>query len=172
MPCCTTIQCPASVDDEAVQIEVEAVLHRRAVDLGDQPARGRERRPVDADALADVDELLRRLARMLAASAAHENAELALQRVEPALERAEHARRDAGGVPVHPHHGAERLEPERMRETAQQLVAPVMMHDRLADDRAEPRHARGQPGRHAAAVQGQIGAAGAARHEGESMSAS
>ena len=36
---------PAAVvgDDEAVQIELEAVLHRGAVDLGDQPARSRQR---------------------------------------------------------------------------------------------------------------------------------
>ena len=64
-------------DDEAVQVEVEAVLHRRAVDLGDQPARLRQRRAVEADALADRDQLVRRLARMLAAPAADMDAELA-----------------------------------------------------------------------------------------------
>ena len=69
-----------------------------------------------------------------------------------------HAGGDARRVPVHPHHRAERLEPERMRQPAQQLVAPVVMDDRLADDRAEPRHALGEPGRHAAAVQRQVGA--------------
>ena len=67
-------------DDEAVQVEIEAVLHRRAVDLGDEPARLRERRAVDAGALADRDQLMRRLARMLAAPAADMNAELAAQR--------------------------------------------------------------------------------------------
>ena len=40
-------------DDEAVQVEVEAVLHRGAVDLGDQAARLGQRGAVDADALAD-----------------------------------------------------------------------------------------------------------------------
>ena len=47
---------PVVGDDEAVQIEVEAVLHGGAVDLGDQPARPRERRAVEADALADGDQ--------------------------------------------------------------------------------------------------------------------
>jgi hypothetical protein len=61
-----------------VQIEIEAVLHGGAVDLGDQPARRRQRRAVEADALADRDQLLRRLARMLAAPAADMDAELAL----------------------------------------------------------------------------------------------
>ena len=37
-------------DDEAVQVELEAVLHRGAVDLGDQPARPRQRRAVEAGA--------------------------------------------------------------------------------------------------------------------------
>ena len=64
-------------DDEAVQVEVEAVLHRGAVDLGDEPAGLRERRAVEADALADRDQLVRRLPRMPAAAAADVDAELA-----------------------------------------------------------------------------------------------
>ena len=141
MPCCTTTQLAVVGDDEAVQVEVEAVLHGGAVDLGDQPAGLRERRAVEADALADRDQLLRRLPRMLAAAAADMDAELAAQRRQPALQRADHAGGDAGGMPVHAHHGAEGLEPEGMREPAQQLVAPVVMDDRLADHGAEPRHA-------------------------------
>ena len=61
---------PVVGDDEAVQIEVEAVLHGGAVDLGDEPARGRERGAVEADSVADGDKLVRGLARMRAASAA------------------------------------------------------------------------------------------------------
>jgi hypothetical protein len=38
-------------------------------------------------------------------------------------------------MPVHAHHGAERLKPERMRETPQQFVATVMMNNRFADYR-------------------------------------
>ena len=78
-------------DDEAVQIEVEAVLHRRAVDLGDQPARLGQRRAVEAGAIADRDQLVRRLARMAAAPAADMQAELLCTRREPALQRADHA---------------------------------------------------------------------------------
>ena len=66
-------------DDEAVQIEVEPILHRRAVDLGDEPACLGQRRAVEADLLTDGDEFLRRLPRMVAASAADVNAELARQ---------------------------------------------------------------------------------------------
>ena len=151
-------------DDEAVQVELEPVLHRGAVDLGDEPARRRQRGAVEADALADRHQLVRRLARMPAAPAADMEAELAGERRQPALQRADHAGGDAGRVPVHPHHRAERLEPERMGEPAQQLVAPVMVDDRLGDHRAEPRHALGEPRRHAAAMQRQVGAARPLRH--------
>ena len=53
---------PAVVgDNKAVQVKIEAVLHRRAVDLGDQAARLRKSRSVDTDTIADGDEFLRRL---------------------------------------------------------------------------------------------------------------
>ena len=69
---------PVSVigDDEAVQIEVEPVLHRRAVDLGDQPACRGERGAIEPDPIADRDKLMRRLARVIAASTADMDAEL------------------------------------------------------------------------------------------------
>jgi hypothetical protein len=47
-------------DDEAVQVEIVAVLHRGAVDLGDQPARPGQRRAIEADTVADCQKLLRR----------------------------------------------------------------------------------------------------------------
>jgi len=98
--------------------------------------------------------------------AAHVQPELVRQRRQSPLERADHAGGDARRVPVHPHHRAEALEPERMREPTQQLVACVLEHDRLAHQCAEPRHALGQPARHAPAMQRQAGAARAAAHGG------
>ena len=95
---------------------------------------------------------------MPAAAAADMDAEFARERRESALERADHARGDARGMPVHPHDGAERLEPERMSEPAQEFVAAVIVHDRLGDHRAEPRHALAEPCRNPAAVKRQIGA--------------
>jgi hypothetical protein len=52
-----------------------------------------------------------------------------------------------------------------MRQAAQQLVAPVVVDDRIADHRAEPRHRIGQPFRDMAAMQWQIGASGFASHQ-------
>jgi len=63
------------------------------------------------------------------------------------------------------HDGAERLEPEWVRQAAQQLVAPVVVDDRLADHSTRPRHAVGQPFRDVTAMQRQIGAAGFASHQ-------
>jgi len=95
---------------------------------------------------------------MLAAPAADVEAEFAIKRSEPALEGSEYARRDAGGMPVHPHNRAKGLKPERMREPAQELVPPVVMHDRLADHGPEPRHPVGEPFRHVPVVERQVGA--------------
>ena len=156
MPCWTTAQCAVVGDDEAVQIEVETVLDGGAVDLGHEPADVGERGAVDPDPLADRCKFGWRLARLLAAPAADMDSEFARQRLEAALERADHARGDARGMPVHPHDSAERLEPERMSEATQELVAAVMVDDRLRDDGAEPGHAVREPQRHPPAVQRQI----------------
>src|SRR3954468_11686537 len=101
---------------------------------------------------------------MLAAAAADMDAELVLQWLQAALQRADHACRDAGGMPVHPHHRAERLKPEWMRQALQKFVAAIVVDDGLGDDGAERRHARRQPRRYAPAMQGKVGAAGTSRH--------
>src|SRR5215472_11572605 len=93
------------------------------------------------------------------------NAELARKRLETALKRADNTRRDPGGMPVHAHHGAERLEPEWVRQAAQQFIAPVVVDDRLANYCAKPRHPIGQPFWDVATMQRQIGAAGFASHQ-------
>ena len=74
---------PLVGDDEAVEVEIEAVLHRGAVDLGDQPARLGERRPVETDSFADFDEFLRRLPRISPAAAADVNPEFAASGFRP-----------------------------------------------------------------------------------------
>jgi hypothetical protein len=48
-------------------------------------------------------------------------------------------------MPIHAHHGAERLEPERVCEAPQQFVATVMMDNRFADNRPEASHSVGKP---------------------------
>ena len=47
--------------DEAVQIKIEAVLHRGAVDLGYQPARLGQRAAIKPDPISDRDQLVRGL---------------------------------------------------------------------------------------------------------------
>ena len=152
--------CPISVigDDEAVQIEAKTILDGGAVDLRHQPAHVGERGTVDPNPLSDRCELTRRLSRLFAATAADMDAEFAGQRLEPSLQRADHARGYARGMPVHAHNRAERLKPERVSEAAQKLVAAISVDDRLGDDRAEAAHAGREPRRHPPAVQRQIGA--------------
>src|SRR5580693_3022160 len=91
--------------------------------------------------------------------------ELLLQRSQSALQRADYASRDPGGMPVHTHNGAERLEPERMGETPQQFVATVMMDDRFADNRAEAGHSVGEPLGYLSSVQGQVGGSSPLGHQ-------
>src|SRR5882724_4581160 len=67
-------------------------------------------------------------------------------------------------MPVHSHDGPERLEPERMRQPAQQLVAAVVMNNCLDDHPAKRGHSRHEPRRYEAAVQRQISAAGSICH--------
>ena len=81
--------------------------------------------------------------------------------IQAALECTHHRCRDAGGVPVHPHHGAERLKPKRIAQAGQEGRASVMMNDALGDCSAKRRHARRQPRWHPSAVQREIGNAGA-----------
>jgi len=63
--------------------------------------------------------------RMVAESSAHVNAELKAKRCQPSLECTGDPRRDAGGMPVHAHHGAKGLKPERIGHTIR--TAPVCM---------------------------------------------
>ncbi len=63
-----------------MQIEFESVLHRGTVYLRHQAACGSEFAAVKADAIADRDEFVRRLTRMLAAPTANPQAKLAIER--------------------------------------------------------------------------------------------
>ena len=151
-------------DDEAMQVEIEAVLHGGAVDLGDETAELRQLTAVEADLVSDRDQLARGVPRVFPAPAADVDAQLLPQRRQPALERADHARRDAGRMPVHPHDRAEGLKPKRIGQAAQKLVAPVVMNDGLGHHRTQPGHAVRQPFRHLSAVQRQIRTARPSRH--------
>ncbi len=89
---------PAAVvgDDEAVEIKLETVLHRCAVDLGDKPAGLAKCIAIESGAFADREQLAGCRPRMAAAAAADMQAELTRERGEPALQRADYAGGDAG----------------------------------------------------------------------------
>jgi hypothetical protein len=151
-----------------VEVEIEAVLHGGAVYLGNQAARACERGAVESDAFAECLQFIRRLSRVLAATAANVNAEFPRERPQPALEGANDAGGDAGRMPVHPHDRPERLEPEWMRQPLQELIATIVVDDGLGDDGAERGHARCEPSRHASAVQRKNCAAGSSCHSNRS----
>jgi hypothetical protein len=105
-------------DDEAMQIKLEPVLHSGTVDLGYQPAGFGERGPIKAYPVPDIDQFVRRLSRVPPAPAADMDPEFLLQRSQLALQGTYDAGRDPGGMPIHAHHGSERLEPEWVRGAA------------------------------------------------------
>ena len=69
---------PVSVigDDEAMKIKLKSILNRRTVHLGNKPTRLGECRAVETDPITDSDKLMRRLARVIAASPADMDAEI------------------------------------------------------------------------------------------------
>ena len=71
---------------------------------------------------------------------------------EAALQCAHDRGGDARRVPIHSHHRAQCLKPERIAETREKRRRTVVVDDRLGDRCAEPGHAFGQPLRNPAAV--------------------
>src|SRR5690606_13129525 len=95
---------------------------------------------------------------MGASAATDVDAKLHGQRRQPALQRPDDAGRDPRRMPVHPHDGAERLEPKGVREAMNEFVAPVVMDDGLAHDRAKASHPVAKPFGHTAAVKRKVSA--------------
>src|SRR4029079_1156051 len=81
--------------NEAVQIEIEAVLNGGALYLWRPPARLCQPSAVEPAPLADGDELVRGLPRIFATAAADVNAQFVCERRQPALQCADDAGRDA-----------------------------------------------------------------------------
>ena len=101
---------------------------------------------------------------MFAAAATDMDPKLIRERSQAPLQGADHARCDARGMPIHAHHRAKGLEPERVGKAAQQLVAAIMMDDRFAHHRAEAGHAICQPLWHMTAMQRKIGSSSSLCH--------
>src|SRR4030081_897338 len=102
---------------------------------------------------------------MLSPATADMDPQLAPEGCQAALQRTDHAGGDSRGVPVHSHYGAERLKPEGVRKTPQQLIAPVVMYDSLADHHALAGHPIGEPLWNMSAVQWEVGSPSASSHQ-------
>src|ERR1700722_438869 len=69
-------------------------------------------------------------------------------------------------MPIHAHYCAKGLEPKRMSETAQNLIASVVMHDRFYDHASQRGHAGGQTMGYLTRVHRQTVAACSSCHSG------
>jgi hypothetical protein len=164
MPCLHDDPFAVIGNDKTMEVKVETVLNRGAVDLRDQSAGRRERIAVDADAIAHSYEFVRRLARVSAAPAADVDTKFARKGRQPALKSADNAGRDAGGVPVHAHDATKGLKPKRMRQPPQKLFAAVFDDDRLGNDRTKLRHPVAEPSGNATTMKWKIGTACSLNH--------
>jgi len=120
-----------------------------------------QRFAVEARSAGDRSQFVGRVAGMPPAAAAEVQAEFVRSRIHAAFQRADDRGRDAGGMPVHAHHAAERLEPERVAQAGQQFGRSVMVEDAFDDGGTELGHPIGQPRGHTAAVERKIGVSGA-----------
>jgi hypothetical protein len=90
--------------------------------------------------------------------------ELMLNGAKAALQCTDDACSYPRGMPVHSHDGAEGLKPEWVRQSAQELIAAVLVDNSLGDYRSEPRHSVPQPMRHSATMEREISASGTTSH--------
>ena len=103
--------------DEVVQVDLKAVGDGVVVDTRGEPAGTHESFPVEAASIPEQAQFGWSVSGKPAAASANVDSELVSFRCEAALQRAHHGRRDARGVPVHSHHRAQRLKPERIAES-------------------------------------------------------
>src|SRR5262245_547675 len=148
-------------DDETVKVNLKAIGDRVVVDARGEPASAYQSFAVEAATLRDIEQFLRRVAREPSAAAADVDSEFIRPWGEAALQRSHDGCSDARRVPVHSHHGAERLEPERVAETREESRSAVIPNDGFGDRRAEFGHPFGEPLRDVAAVQGKVCESGA-----------
>src|SRR3569623_1531631 len=88
-------------DEEAVQVEIKAVLHRRTVHLGDLSTGAYQWDWIPSGTIAQRCQFLGSPTRVASATAADIDAKFVLQRPEAALQGADHASCDACRMPVH-----------------------------------------------------------------------
>jgi hypothetical protein len=100
---------------------------------------------------------------MAAASSADVNAKFVAERGQPSLERANDARRDAEGMPVHAHHAAKGTRKDWPAAAATRRVRSGGQWPPTSR-RQGARHPVGQPSWNATPVQRQISAASSSRH--------
>lgn len=108
---------PALGENESMQVNLEAVGDGVVVDTSGETAGAYEFRAIETGAVGVKQQLVRSSARLFAAATANIDAEFVSARIQPAFERGHDGRGDAGGVPVHAHDAAERLEPEGIAES-------------------------------------------------------
>src|SRR5262245_33343117 len=144
-----------------MKIYLKTVGDRIIVDACGQPADADQSFAIEAAALGDRPQFLRRVSRMSSAAAADVYPEFIRTRREAALQSAHDGCCNARRVPVHPHDRTERLEPEGVTETREESRCSVILNNSFGDGRAESGHPFGQPLRNTPAMKRKVCDSGA-----------
>jgi hypothetical protein len=111
----------AAAHDECVQIKLTTVGNGVVIDARGEAAGAHQRVAIEVGFVGEGAEFVWGSPRLPSASPADMDSEFVRAGIDSALQSAQHRGGDAGGVPVHAHHASERLEPERIAETRQEL---------------------------------------------------
>lgn len=142
-----------------MQVELKAVGNGVVVHARGEPAGAGQFIAIQPGSAGEFTEFIGRSLRVPAASAADGKAQLGETRIEPALERSHNGGGDAGRVPIHPHHAAQSLKPERIAQACEELRWPIEQNNLFGDGSSKQRHALSQPWRNMPAMEREIGRA-------------
>lgn len=152
---------PVAGENEGMKVKLKTVGHSIVVDAGGEAAGSDKCFTVSAGHRRDTTEFVGGSTGLPSASAADVNSEFVTSIGQASLQSAHHRGGDPGGVPVHSHYGAERLEPEGITEARKKFRRAIVIEDGFDNRGAKGGHSLGEPRRYASTVQGQIGGAGA-----------
>src|SRR5512146_3237391 len=130
---------------EGMDIKLKAVGDGVVVDAGGEAAGPDKRVAVSAGHRRDAAEVVGGSAGLCATAAADIDSEFVASIGKASLQCAHHRGGYAGRVPVHAHHGAERLEPEGITEAREKFRRAVVVEDGFDNRGAEGSHSLSQP---------------------------
>src|SRR5450631_3941086 len=109
-----------------MEVELKTIRNRVIVHASREPTRACQCAAIESGLRRKGAQFIRCANRVPSASSAEHQAKLRETRVHTALQRTQNRRRDAGRVPVHPHHCTVCLKPEWITQSREETRLPVV----------------------------------------------